>query len=146
MPAPVVAAAARAGAARGATAKAAASRTASAKAAAGTGQAARQRAAIDAIKAARPAQPATEVVESPAPADRSRMNSRGSGPSLPGALSNQRGAPDWYRTDKLKAANSGGGFLLGLGVYVLALTYLRDGRAGVKALLKAKFLNQVEAR
>ena len=40
------------------------------------------------------------------------------------------------------AASSGGGVILGAVTYVLALTYLRSGRAGVVAWLRAKFLNQ----
>jgi hypothetical protein len=40
------------------------------------------------------------------------------------------------------AASSGGGVILGTLTYVLALTYLRSGRAGVVVWLRAKFLNQ----
>lgn len=35
-----------------------------------------------------------------------------------------------------------GGFLVGLGLYVLALQYIRHGPAGPKAWLKAKFINE----
>lgn len=41
------------------------------------------------------------------------------------------------------AAEAGGGVLLGVLGYVLALAYMRDGKAGVKAWLSAKFLNKV---
>lgn len=42
-----------------------------------------------------------------------------------------------------KAAATGGGAILATFTYVLALTYLRGGSAGVKRWLRAKFLNQV---
>jgi hypothetical protein len=43
----------------------------------------------------------------------------------------------------VRLPNAGGGLVLGSLAYVLGLTYLRGGRAGVKALLRAKFFNQV---
>jgi hypothetical protein len=43
----------------------------------------------------------------------------------------------------VKASSAGGGFALGVFIHVLGITYLRSGRAGVKAWLKAKFLNEV---
>ena len=43
-----------------------------------------------------------------------------------------------------KAAASGGSAILATLTYVLALTYLRGGSAGVKRWLRAKFLNQVD--
>lgn len=64
-------------------------------------------------------------------------------------LADQTGAPDAYRkvaetaANPLPLANAGGGLVLGAFTYVLALTYLRSGSAGVKAWLRAKFLNQV---
>ena len=63
------------------------------------------------------------------PADRSRL-SLPSLPSAPKAAS--------------KVANAGGGALLGAIAYVLALTYLREGKAGVNRWLKAKFLNRTD--
>jgi len=45
-----------------------------------------------------------------------------------------------------QTVEAGGGILLGSIGYVLLMAYLRDGSAGVKRWLKAKFLNQVEAR
>lgn len=45
-----------------------------------------------------------------------------------------------------QTVDAGGGILLGSIGYVLLMAYLRDGSAGVKRWLKAKFLNQVEAR
>jgi len=44
---------------------------------------------------------------------------------------------------RLPSGGSGSGLLLGLVLYPLALAFLRDGPGGVKAWLKAKFLNQV---
>jgi hypothetical protein len=41
------------------------------------------------------------------------------------------------------AVNAGGGAILGALAYVLALTYLRDGKPGVKRWYAAKFLNRV---
>lgn len=43
------------------------------------------------------------------------------------------------------AANAGGGALLGALTYIIALTYLRDGKPGVTRWLRAKFLNQVSS-
>ncbi len=43
-----------------------------------------------------------------------------------------------------RAADSGGGVVLGLLGYVLVTTYLRGGPTAVKAWLRAKFLNRVD--
>jgi len=63
------------------------------------------------------------------------------------ALTDSRGTPGWYRKlqDPVPVANAGGGFLLGLLGYVVALNYIRGGREGVNAWLRAKFLNKVDA-
>lgn len=159
MPAPVLAAAARSSAAKAGAAKAGAGATRGAAA---------QKAAIGNIKAARPrpkgsgSTPATkpehiptteEVDEGITSADleardravRSVPNRRP--PRLPSALTGQQGAPAAFRRfrDPVRAANTGGGFLLGLGLYGLGLTYLRGGKPAVLALLRAKFLNQVQS-
>jgi hypothetical protein len=42
-----------------------------------------------------------------------------------------------------QAAQTGGGFLLGLGAWALGLAYLRGGPAEVRRLIAAKFLNKV---
>lgn len=42
-----------------------------------------------------------------------------------------------------RSADAGGGLLLGAIAYVLVLSYIRGGPDGVKAWLRAKFLNQV---
>ncbi len=95
-------------------------------------------------KAAAGSAPAAAAAGAPKPAPPAVTRSAGaSGP--PAALTSQRGAPQWYRTatDPLPLANTGGGFVLGLLGYVLVLNYVRDGKDGVKAWLRAKFLNQV---
>lgn len=127
MSAPVIAAAARPGAAN---------------AGAATGAAA-QKAAISKIKAARPTPSAPGATPQPAAAVRSTSNRRP--PRLPSALTDQRGAPAAFRRfrDPVRAANAGGGFALGLMVYVVALNYLEGGKPQVNAWLRAKFLNQV---
>lgn len=109
-----------AGGRAGTAAKASSARTSTgARAGGARTTAAQQRAEIQAIKDARPA-------EDTAPA---QTPSR----ELPGAVN-----------DGVRAANTGGGFLLGLGAWVLARTYLDGGSDGVKKLLKAKFFNQVD--
>jgi hypothetical protein len=40
------------------------------------------------------------------------------------------------------SVNDGAGFILGLLAWVLTMQYIRGGRDGVKAWLRAKFLNQ----
>ena len=92
------------------------------KPAAGT-EARRQRDEIDAIKANRPADPDTKTDAEP-----SAASSPGGGRPLLGDV---------------RVSSAGGGFVLGTFVYVLGLTYLKHGRAGVQAWLKAKFLNEV---
>lgn len=86
----------------------------------------RDRAAIQAIKDARPpAEPAEPAPAAPAP-------------TSPGA-----GAAAPWRLEPIRLPDAGGGLVLGGLAYVLGLTYLRSGRTGVKALLKAKFFNEV---
>lgn len=95
-------------------------------------------------RAAAKAAPAEPVDVTPAPAP--APTSPGAGPALPGWMTDQRGAPDWFPTpgkaDPVRAANAGGGFVLGVMLWALGLAYLRGGSAGVKQLLAAKFLNR----
>lgn len=58
-----------------------------------------------------------------------------------GSASRARSLPKVPKT-VTTAANAGGGLILGTLSYVLALAYLRGGSAGVKAWLRAKFLNR----
>lgn len=116
--------------------------------AAAASSAQRQRAQIDGIKAkrkpSRPA-PAGQQQATPPPDD----SSPGGGP--PDAFTDQRGAPGWYRStastlaDPVAAGNAGGGFLLGIALWAVGLAYLKNGPAGVRQLLAAKFLNRVPA-
>jgi hypothetical protein len=104
---------ARAGA--GAAARGGAGKAAAGKAATGS-KAAQQAEAIQAIKDARPAdKPAGDVDDQ-------------SGRQLPSITVNTKGG-------------TGGGFVLGMLVYAVGLTYLRGGKPAVKQLLRAKFLN-----
>jgi hypothetical protein len=115
-------------AAAGKAAKAAGGKAAARRApAGGLSKLERDRAAIQAIKDARPAEqpPATDTT---APA-----------PTPPGA-----GAAVSRVFSDIQPSGAGGGLVLGALAYVLGLTYLRSGRAGVKALLRAKFLNKVD--
>ncbi|MFP5372391.1 MAG: hypothetical protein ACLGI3_16810 [Actinomycetes bacterium] len=143
MPAPVIAAAAARTAGSGA-ARAGAGRAAAGKAAAGkaTTTAAQQAEAIQAIKDARP-KPETGNPPVPSDAGGGRDRKSSGSRSLPNALTDQRGAPAIFRADGLRAANTGGGFVLGMFVYVIGLNYLREGKPGVQKWLKAKFLNEV---
>ena len=133
-------------AARGAATKAAASGagTAATKTAA-SGAGATTRGAGAAAAAPAPS-PASKAPETPAP--------KGSASFSPasalrgGSSSSSVGTPAAYRkvaraANPTAIANAGGGALLGAVTYVLALTYLRGGREGVKAWMRAKFLNQV---
>lgn len=52
-------------------------------------------------------------------------------------------APSGGLFSPVQPSGAGGGLVLGALAYIVGLTYLRSGRAGVKALLKAKFLNEV---
>lgn len=129
----VAAPAAEAVAGRAAAGKAA--RAAGGKAAArraparGVNKLERDRSAIQAIKDARPAEPpADQPVETVAPAP----TSSGAGAAVSGLFSDVR------------PSGAGGGLVLGSLAYIVGLTYLRSGRAGVKALLRAKFLNRVD--
>lgn len=137
MPAPVVAAA-------GAGTKKAAAGKASA-AARSTSTAEAHRAAIDAIKAKRKPEPEPETAESSAEgASSSGSGGKSSGRrELPGVMTDQRGAPSWWRVDAQQRSNAGGGFVLGMLAYVVGLTYLRGGKPAVKQLLRAKFFNEV---
>lgn len=45
----------------------------------------------------------------------------------------------------VRAANAGGGFLLGLFTWALAMNYLRGGSPQVRKFLAAKFLNRTPA-
>lgn len=86
--------------------------------------AARQRQAVEDIKARRPAEPAPAPQPeptSPPPA------SPGGGPSLPVLPA---------------AAQTGSGFLLGLFAWACGLAYLRGGAPEVKRFLAAKFFNK----
>jgi hypothetical protein len=145
--APVAAAAARGAAARGAAgaaAKRGAGKAAAGKATAGkVTTAAEQASAIQAIKDARPKEPEPAPVVDEDQGDVEQKNSSGGRRELPGVLTDQRGAPAAFRIDGLRTANAGGGFVLGMFAYVVGLTYLRDGKAGVKRLLRAKFFNEV---
>jgi hypothetical protein len=58
--------------------------------------------------------------------------------SSPAATSSRDGSRRWEPT------SSGAGFLLGLGVWVVARNFIEGGMPQVRRLLKAKFLNQVE--
>ena len=139
MPAPVVAAgAARAGAAR-AGAGSAARRRAGTAAAGNPGLVEKQRAAIQAIKDARPPSMDDQPKPKPAPvvdehqdddAGESSRTGERRRPQLPHITVNTRGG-------------AGGGFVLGMLAYVVGLTYLRGGKPAVKQLLRAKFLNDV---
>lgn len=92
---------------------------------------------IQAIKDARPAEtPAGPPGTPPAPAQR----------EAPSWLTDNRGAPSWWGVpDGVSAANAGGGFVLGLALWVVGVNYLRGGVPQVKQLLRAKFLNQTGA-
>jgi hypothetical protein len=95
-------------------------------------EAARQRQAVEDIKAARPPEPTTEPAAPPAPSPASP----GGGPSLPAPPASVQAA-----------ASTGSGVLLGLFTWGLVLSYLglngkASGTAGVKAFLAAKFLNK----
>jgi hypothetical protein len=114
-------------------------------------EAARQRQAVEDVKAARKPEfdpsllvdPQSDDPNAPQPA-----KATSSGPSTPKFLTNQDGSPGWWPKagGTQRTANAGGGFLLGTIGYVVALTYLRGGSAGVKQLLRAKFLNKTEAK
>lgn len=122
--------------------KAAGARTAQgARAGAGSAmtEADRQRAGVQAIKDARPAAPANPVTAA------AGSSTPQTSAQLPDALTDNRGAPSWWGSpDPVRAGNAGGGFLLGLGAWVLVRTYLDGGPTGVKNLLRAKFFNQVD--
>lgn len=161
MPAPLVAAAARSGAGKAATGKAAGGKAAAAARppAAGrnlagvtdtatvTDELQRRRREAAAPKPAPAGQSSSPA--SPVQAIKSAPGNPLNAPRIkaPAALTDNRGAPSWWARpgDGIRAANAGGGFALGLVTYVVVLTYLRDGRDGVKALLKAKFFNEVPA-
>lgn len=139
MTVPVVATAARTGAARAGAGRVAAG---SARRAPGV-----TRVAQRVGEAATTGNTSTQTPSPPPPAPATSSRRRGGG--APSWMTSQAGTPQWYRqtvdADPVRAANAGGGFVLGLLVYVVALTYLRDGRDGVVRLLKAKFFNQVSA-
>jgi hypothetical protein len=67
---------------------------------------------------------------------------------MPDWLSDLHGSPTGYQqaagaaANPVPLANAGGGLLLGAMTWVLAITYLRSGGTGVRALLAAKFLNK----
>lgn len=78
-----------------------------------------------------------DQADADAPADKQPAGSGGSSSSLRDKLPSPP-------KSVASAANAGGGLLLGALAYVLALTYLRDGRAGVKRWVRAKFLNKTD--
>jgi hypothetical protein len=149
MPAPAVAATAARTGARRATGRAAARRRVGGAAAAAAAlpaegtDARRQRDAIDAIKAARPA---SDDQADGDQGDQAAGDGRSGEPGrrLPRALTDQRGTAGWLRPDPVKAANTGGGLALGLIAYAIGVNYLRDGKAGVKRYLMAKAFNKIE--
>jgi hypothetical protein len=99
-------------------------------------EARKQRDAIDAIKAQRAPEPEPETAAAAAP------SSSSGGRGMPDALTDNRGAPGWWRApDPVRAANSGGGFVLGLVLHALAIQYLREGAPGVRRYLRAKLFN-----
>lgn len=75
-----------------------------------------------------PTAPADEPPAQPDPDPSQRPQVRGPSPALERSVS--------------RASAASGGVILGVLFYVLGLTYLRDGGAGVKAWLKAKFINE----
>jgi hypothetical protein len=91
-------------------------------------EAARQRQAIEDMKARRPAQP-HPMVPTAAPAASPPPASPGGGPSLP-----SMSVPASMQT--------GSGFLLGVFAWAVGLAYLRGGPAEVRKFLAAKFLNK----
>lgn len=105
--------------------------------------AAAHRAKIDEIKARRPQTPPTPDDQQAAAPSRGRR----AWEATKGAATDQTGAPSWFQAaanpQPIRAANAGGGFLLGVGAWVIARTYLEGGPDAVKKLLKAKFLNKV---
>lgn len=92
-------------------------------------------------------QAAAAAKQQPAAPTAPATSSTSSGPSTPKFMTNPDGSPGWWpkQGGAQRTANAGGGFLLGTFGYVLALTYLRGGSAGVKQLLRAKFLNKTGA-
>lgn len=72
--------------------------------------------------------PAPDPEPADTPPDTSSRPSGPSLPSLPRSVTN--------------GAAAGGGLILGTFAYVLALVYLRGGSAGLRAWLRAKFLNK----
>lgn len=110
---------------------------------AGAGAAARGKAGTAAASKTAAAAP-PPVVELP-PAKTTTTNKSGgrSSGQAPRVFTDQRGAPKVFRTDGLKVANAGGGFVLGTVVYVVGLTYLRGGKPAVQRWFRAKFFNQV---
>lgn len=107
-----------------------------------SGTAASQRAAIDAIKAKRPTTPADQQETPPTGPSRGRRAWN----ATKAAATDQTGSPGWYSAatnpEPVKAANTGGGFVLGLFLWVGVRAYLEGGPTGVKRLLRAKFLNK----
>lgn len=70
------------------------------------------------------------------------------GQAIASAATDQTGAPDWYQKatnpEPIRIANTGGGVVLGALIWVGVRAYLDGGAAGVKKLLRAKFLNKVD--
>lgn len=66
-------------------------------------------------------------------------------PAQPAPRGGRRSAPSLPSPPKVirRGVDAGGGVILGALAYVLALAYIRGGSDGVKAWLRAKFLNQV---
>lgn len=85
----------------------------------------------------------------PEPAPTPAPTSPESGPAQPerepGAFPGTPTLPSLPKPSRAvrSAVSAGGGAILGTLTYVLALAYLRDGPAGVRAWLRAKFLNRV---
>jgi hypothetical protein len=86
------------------------------------------------------------LVDDVSPSSTAGSAGAGSGapPADPAATRRPTGSPPSPPKVIRRSADAAGGVILGTLAYVLALTYLRGGSEGVKAWLRAKFLNQVE--
>jgi hypothetical protein len=109
----------------------------------GPSKAATQRAAIEAIKAKRPTAPADQQDEPPSGPSRGRR----AWDATKAAGTDQAGSPGWWpsNAEPVRAANTGGGFVLGVFIWVGVRAYLEGGTVGVRNLLAAKFFNKTGA-
>jgi hypothetical protein len=100
-----------------------------------TGSAASHRTQIDAIKSRRAPEPEPEEDPAAPAAGPSRTRQ---------AFTDQTGSPGWWpsNAEPMRAANTGGGFVLGVFLWVGVRAYLEGGTLGVRQLLAAKFLNK----